>query len=426
MNTYKSWIPNVSGCLSFSNIKGSKIPGRAWSPHTYNRLSDDADGCIVSLQKRNLSDTIYAPVDLGGMFYYLLSAKVDDSSPNGEVLTGRIFAFPKLLLGSKDKALVKSFGNSGDAPKAAAIELINIWELHSKTILISFKLYRDGFAEFYYVGTDTRNAYPFILEAYSFLKDLVHSHKFHRYDDDAIVVPYPVENDADIKWIEKTARNLHKSIVSAYRNSTYRADLINALGRLSYLESFQQILAQRGMTLPHAVHSPTLRSSLETKLNSVEFIENGKAILLQIFVPIFLSLLALLITMTQLLQVPCIEGLTFTQEACSYSGRTNLFKLSDNSVEIARFLLEHWYELAVLLPSFTAIFIFLAHLQAILRWLNQRVGYGVMGWFQRVTFGIAVSTRFGRLIASAWVLILIATLLWLTYLASGHLFSLGF
>jgi hypothetical protein len=365
-------------------------------------------------------------VDLGGMFYYLLSARVDGSTPNGGVLIGNIFAFPKLLLGDKDKALIKSFGNSDDAPKEAAIELISIWEQHPKTILVGFKLYRDGFAEFSYAGTDTQNANPFTLEAYSFLKDLVHSHKFHRYDDDAIVVPYPVVNDADTKWIEKTARNLHKSIVSAYRNSTYRADLINALGQLSYLESFQQILAQRGINLTHSVHSPTLRCSLETKLNSVGFIENGKSILLQIFVPIFLSLLALLITMTQLLQVPCIEGLTFTQEPCSYGGVTNIFKLSGNSIETARFLLGHWYELAVLLPSFTALFIFLAHLQSIHLWLNQRYGYGVMGWFQRVTLGIAVSIRFGRLIASAWILILITALLWLMYLASGHLLSLGF
>lgn len=422
MNTFKSWIPNVSGCLSFSNIKGSKIPGRAKHPQTDNRLSNDSEGYIYSLQKRNLSDAIYAPLDSGGKFYYLLSAKIENASKvkNREILTGSILAFPEVLLDRKDKKLIKSFG---DAEKVE--ELICNRKQHRETIVVDFKLHRDGFTELSYKGTDENNSYAFTLEAYSFLKDLVHSHKFHRFDDDAIVVPYPVDNDTDIKWIEKTVRNLHKSIVSTYRNTQYRADLINALGRLSYLESFQNILSQkRGLKLPPLINIPTLRSSLEARLNSIEFGENGKAIILQIFVPVFLSLLALLIAMTQLLQIPCIEGLTFNSESCKYDGKPIIFKLTSDSIGTARYLLEHWYDLAVLLPISTALFIFFAHIQSILRWLNQRLGHGSVGWIQRVTLGIAVSGRFGQIVATIWIAILIMVLVWLMYIATGHLRSL--
>lgn len=418
---YKSWIPNVSGCLSFSNIKGRKIPGRAATPYTCNRLSEDTERTVFSLQKRNLSDALYSVADSAGMFYFLLSAKIVDTS-NHDELIGRIIALPELLLGKAEKSLIASIRTSSDPQKNDEEELTTSLAGNPKAIQVNFELSRDGFARFWVEGETESITSSLILEAYSFLKDLVHAHKFHRHDHDAIVVPYLAKNSDDTEWIVKTIRNLHKSIVSAYRNAIYKTDLIEAIGRLSYLESFQQILKQKEIHLPHNVYTPTLRSSLETKLSSIEYSENGSVILLQIFVPIFLTLIALIVAMGQLLQIPCIDGLTYTDETCKIPA----FHLSGNSIYAARTLLENWFELAVLLPGFTVLVIFFAHLQDIFHWLNHRIGHGFVGWIQRVTLGIAVSTRYGRILASAWILILVAVLIFLAYVASGMLLSKNF
>src|SRR4030065_435767 len=153
------------------------------------------------------------------------------------MLKGCIYAYPKLSLNTHEVELINSFGKADT--KKIAEDIIDQRAQNSATTVVDFSLYRDGITELSYQGINPECAYDFVLEAYSFLKDLVHSHKFHQHDDDAIIVPYPVINDTDTKWIEKTIRNLHKSIVSIYRNTNYQADLINAIGRLSYLESFQ-------------------------------------------------------------------------------------------------------------------------------------------------------------------------------------------
>lgn len=414
--TFKSWIPNVSGCLSFSNIKGCEVPGRAKSPRTYNYLNDDSVGSLYSLQRRNLSDALYSRFDKGGLFLYLLSARIDTSSPDNDVLIGDIYSFLESDLGPADKLCIHKINNAKSSPSNEFSALISQKKDYISTLRIGFKLHRDGFIELTN-GEDIE--YSFVLEAYSFLKDLVHSHKFHRYDDDAIIVPYPVTSTSDIAWINKTVRNLHKSIVSSYRNTNYKADLINALGRLSYLESFQNILKSKNINPSHIIEIQTLRNSLETKLQSIDFSKNGHAILFQFVVPSLLTFFGILIAMTQLLQVPCIDGLTFDKDVCSPE---NLFSISDKSVSFVRLILNAWYELAVVVPFLSFVLIGLVNMQAVLRWLNQHAGDGLVGWYQRVTFGIAIGTRFGQLIASAWVLTITVALVWLSIIASGYLF----
>lgn len=407
---YKSWIPNVSGYLSFSNIKGVKIPGRAGHAQTCNQLSNDSIGCIHSLQKRNLSDTIYSAFDRDGMFWYVLSASVQNI--NGEeLLDGKIYTYPLESLNHAEKLLIEEFGNAADQ-KAVADNLIEVRKTHLSTRVVEFKLYRDGIIELFCDVSYSKNADDFMLEAYSFLKDLVHSHKFHSYDDDAIIVPYPVKSPSDTDWSKKTVKNLHKSIVSTYRNRTYKADIINAIGRLSYLESFLYILSKKKTAhFQGVINTAALRASLETKLCSVELDGNGKAIFLQVYVPIFLAIIALLVGMTQLLQLPCINGLTFSEGgACTHGG----FNLPDSAYKFAQFGLENWYNLIIMLPLCTVGTIFLVQGHTFYRWLNQNISHGYIGWIQRLAMSIASSIKFGRMWVSILIALVIVLLLYAT------------
>lgn len=421
-NKYKAWIPNVSGSLSFSNIKGTRIPGRASHPKTFNHLSDHSKGFIYSLQKRNLSDAIYAPIDCGGDFYYLLIAEVENALSIDEALTGHILTFPKQQVGSDDNELIRHFSKSNLETDIPA-QLAEIWKSRPEAIIVSFKLYHDGFAELMYEGADDENEPSFIFETYSFLKDLVHSHKFHRFDDDAIVVPYPVKDESDNLWVGQTLRNLHKSVVSTYRNAQYSADLINAIGRLSYLESFQcaaQRKFKQALRDDQVINLNTLRASLESKLESVRETEERRSVILTYYIPLLLTILALMLTMTQLLQIPCIEGLTENSE-CKWAGKPFTFKLGGESVEVARHILQHWYEYLIAIPITTFVVILIAHFSKIRRWLNYQIGHGFVGWLLRFTLGLAISEKGGRILASIWIMILMVVLVWLSVVAMGIL-----
>lgn len=415
MKFYKSWIPNVSGYLSFSNIKGVKIPGRAEHAQTYNQLSDESMSCIHALQKRNLSDTIYSVFDSKGMFWYVLSASIQNKDEE-DLLVGKIYTYPLQSLSKEEEVLIGSFGRATDQ-KATADKLIAVRENNSATRVVEFKLYRDGFIELFCDDSYSRNADDFMLEAYSFLKDLVHSHKFHCYDDDAIIVPYPVTSTIDKKWIKKTVKNLHKSIVSTYRNTNYKADIINAIGRLSYLESFMSILRQRKYDeIAGSINTAALRSSLEAKLNSAELDGNGKAIILQVYIPIFLAIIALIIGVTQLLQLPCINGLTFSEGACTHGG----FDLPDSAFKLAKAGLENWYNLIVLLPLGMVVLILYVQRDIFFRWLNHNISHGFVGWIQRIAMSTASGIKFGQILVSLVIVIVIAILLYAVHQIFGQ------
>lgn len=416
MGTHKAWIPNVSGNISFSNIKGQSIPGRAKSPLTFNELGK-VKRSIHSLQIRNLSDAIYAALDPGGQLQFLLIAKIETDS-SCEILCGEILIYPEQELTPEDKVQLKCF-KKPVLDERAISTLAKDWKNKDATIIINFELTRDGFAKFVYSGSNTKDESSFVLESYSFLKDLVHSHKFHRHDDDAIVVPYKVDSEQDTKWVTSTIRNIHKSIVSTYRNTNYGNDLINALGRLSYLESLQTI-AEKKLSVTPPINVATLRTSLETRLISISEKENRKTIFFQFSIPIILSLAAILITMAQLLQVPCIDGLS-AGSSCKQDGVPFAFKLSGNSIHIVQSLLTNWGNIAVGLPFVTVFLVIYLYTPSVNRWLSHQWGYGLIGWFLRSTFSIAASDKFGRVLATAWVLMFLAVIGFLLFAAMGFL-----
>lgn len=422
---YKAWIPNVSGNLSFSNIKGSKIPNRAKAPHTFNQIGNEKAGWIYSLQERDLSDAPFPNKE--GKFYYLLKGEIQNRWEKDEALIGCVITYPKTQLKSSDKTLLNVF-KSKEFSVETVEELINSWSIDPVFIKVNFTLYRDGFIELdfgdAYPTLDNDVSYSIVFESYSFLKDLIHAHKFHRYDDDSIVVPYPDETNT-IVWVVKTLRNLHKSVVFSYRNATHQQDILNALGKLSYLDGFQMVAKKKYEGLIREdfwINTDNLRVSLDLKLKDQETIESNKSNLLQTVLNITLSIFALIIAMTQLLQVPCIDGLTYNASTChSLSGQQFIFSLDNNSLNYVQMILKYWSSITTGMPIVIIFLIALLNFWRIDRWINNNIGHGWWGGYIRSILAFAVSEGAGRMMAFIWVGIFIVTMITLLCAALGLL-----
>lgn len=409
MGKHDAWVPNVSGSISFSNIKGMRIPGRAKCPRTLNHLDKETGARIASLQERNLSDTIYAPFDREGWLCYLLIASVRSEPGNSEMLAGDILTYPRIKLDSEQKSLIKNFVND----QSAADNLRDSWSANPEAVRVSFNLYRDGRIELVYEGADSTNESSFVFEAFSFLKDLVHCHKFHRHDDDAIVVPYPRDCSQPHFWLSKTIRNIHKSIVSSYRNANVKTDVQNALGRLSYLEALQ-VIAQKIDPNLQSINSQALRTSLEARLATVGEIEDRKSVILQVLVPTILSIVGLLIAMIQLLQVPCIKDLTADNQ-CVEKNPILPFELQDGAIYIVQHLLAHWYHYAIFVPLVISGVYVIAYRKHIFRWISGQWGHGIFGMALRVIFSIAAASKKLHVFATLFVLVTVVSMLFVGY-----------
>lgn len=193
------------------------------------------DDIVPSLSWRRFRNRVPA---ITGMFHFSMQAAWTDHSESE--IHGFIYARPITPELSIDATL---------PPFTGVVSETNGW-------ITSFQLDRKGIVTLDWGNCDADSILEIIdseffnvsaqeaqdrltFQTYLFLKDFIHSHKFHNGDDDSILVPYRIETDDDVSWYDKTARNLHASIVTAMRGR--RFDVLNAMGQISYLDAFLQL-----------------------------------------------------------------------------------------------------------------------------------------------------------------------------------------
>lgn len=415
---FKAWLPNVSGRISFSNIRGFGVRGRASTPRTVNCLAGHQKKWLCSWQKRELSDALFAAIRSDSKLVYFTLARIDSPASPDAPLVGKILTVAVSDGRSCSKSINDLFsewrGELPDLPEAEAC--FAALERRASARVVDFVVQRNGETTLSFASDgDESIASTFVFEAFSCLKDLVHAHKFHRDDEDAIVVPFPVDDDRDSTWIASTQHNLHGSIVAAYRNARHPADLINAIGRLSYLEAFIELFGDR--LSEQAVMVDHLRSSLQARLDAARDQDSRHSLFVQVSLPIAIAVIALVLTMTQLLQLPCIEGFTDTSNC-----RAGTFKLDPRAAPFAKELVESWqtylYATVVGIAGIT-VYGYRKHL---LRWINERLGRaGVGGFLMHCLFSAAVSSRWGRWFATFWVLMFLCAMVLLLVVAGRYL-----
>lgn len=170
------------------------------------------------------------------------------------------------------------------------------------------------------------------------------------------------------------------------------------------------------------INTDSLKSSLDLKLKDQDTEENKKSNLLQFVLNITLSVFALIIAMTQLLQVPCIDGLTHDASMChSLSGKQFIFSLDDNSLNYVQIILKYWSDIAIGMPLVIFIILAILNFWRIDRWINNNIGHGWWGGYIRSILAFAVSEGAGKMMAFAWVFIFVVVMIILLCAALGLL-----
>lgn len=246
------------------------------------------------------------------------------------------------------------------------------------------------------------------FETFSFLKDLIHNHKFHSVDDDSIVVPIKIKDACDEHWKDETARSIHRAIISALRNSPSRLELTNALGKICYLRTF--------LSLGNTTFCKALLKSLDNLEKSIEVRLEGRVlstsawdVIRSTWITILLACVATAMTLVQLFQIPCIRGMSHN-ENCS-----SAFMLPSSAVWLTDALLSNWTTFFVGIFVTLCLIGYLANRRSILELYSQRTGSERWDWHvMRFFYGLALTK--GKYMA----------LLWLTMLAGAMWLIMGF
>ena len=402
--TYNGWVPVASGFLSFTNIKGQIIAGRCSAvPDIDGSLDSFGKECVIR-SSRTLIDRPFGP--MRSFFgskdeqyeFECRAQRIQDGA--SECLVGTVIAHPRIEI--KEAEILKQ----EKSIKPGVYKNCLAW-------VIGFRLERNGFITLDWGDLkpghisqifDTDSGLPELeaeklltFETFSFLKDIVHNHKFHSVDDDSIVVPVKVADAEDFSWKDETAKNLHRTIISSIRNSPTQIELTNALGKLCYLRTFLS-LAKTVFCNNLLESLDNLEKTIETRLRQKDYAVGAWDFLKGTWITIFIACVATVITMFQLLQIPCIEGLNATED-CVIK-----FKIPGNVLGLTEGLLSNW---GYFILGFFMLLCFIGYLssrRSILELYSQRTGSEKWDWhLMRFFFGLALTN--GKYIAVFWLTI---------------------
>lgn len=416
---YKGWIPVASGFLSFTNIRGQIIPVRCAKPPEIKGSFDDGHvPCVIS-STRTLIDRPFGPAWAfvsSSDDKYDFECRATKIRDNGDdALTGVVIAHPRIE--SRGAELIKKESNIRLGVHKACL----CW-------VIKFHLLRNGFvtldwgdspradiAEIFDTSEMSLDEAERLLtfETFSFLKDLIHNHKFHSIDDDSIIVPVLVADDNDEQWKDVTAKNLHRAIVSSLRNTPARLELTNALGKLCYLRTFLQI-ADTNFCRRLLASFDNLERGIRARLEREAFESSGWQVFQGIWLSILLAAIATLITLFQLFQIPCIDGLADTERCAS------TFHIPPVAVQLTDSLLANWTGVALGLFGILSLIGYLASRKPIFDLYSQRMGGETWDWhLVRFFYGLALTQ--GKYLAFIWLTIFTFSMLGLLAYAIASL-----
>lgn len=421
---YRGWIPVLSGYISFRNASGQTIHTRCRLPSIEGDLSSPdglnvkqlrelRDDLMPSLSWRPFRNTVPANT---GIFVFSMKAKWTDT--NEGAIHGFVYARP---------AATKTDSTDSIPPIAGIVQDTNGW-------ILKFRLDRKGIVDLSWgdckletvvniIDTDFLDATPqeiadrLTFQTYLFLKDFVHSHKFHNGDDDSILVPYLIQSKKDSSWYEKTARNLHASIVTAMRGR--RFDVLNAMGQISYLKAFLELQPKAApkFTAFGQGALDSLLAGCDAKLERGKLVESESSGMGSILLTLLFSFVAVIIAMLQLLQIPCISIFSKSTD-CSVT-----FDVSPYAPVTAKIVLENWLWSVTGVYAGVLLILFFFFRGVMHDLISQRIGHRRWDWILlRPVFGNLLGD-YGRLTASFWVLAFAAVifgLLWFITISVLH------
>lgn len=369
---FKGWVPSASGYLSFSYIGGESIPGRTIKEQV-KKYPKPEEGLPLSsvclLQIRNLSDrpkigNFHFRGHLGQHVFLLVAFVKTESNDNGRCkksLQGTVISCPEERL-SRATYLENIY--KGFLPDTLLDKINNYvqdeWKNNTNDFFaVKFSLSDDGVIDLNLITPiDKSMDYDFVFESYSFVKDLLHKHKFHSALDDAVLKPVDIdalESDMDnCHWADVVIRDLHRSVVSSFRDHS-SGSAVDALGRLSYLEAFQEVVARRKNNKEMesaSISCSTLRLAIKSNLEKSKSQDEGHETHRAMFIGAIGFVVTLLFTCLQLLQMPCIAGVSTSDSCHGYTLNPPLVFLSAARMAINNI---HWIFLFFVMAAFVGV-----------------------------------------------------------------------
>lgn len=262
---FRSWIPTVTGNLSFSAIGQTFWPRRCLS---LNRIERESIGLF--LQRRYLLDVVF-PIPIFGSedrvkdYFFRLTAS----------LSGKFFFacyINEILEKDGDKFALEGvvfpflgIGEGKDAAKKVR-KCIRKWIPHtsgakedieatvnrvkgSSPLVCHFQLNRNGLIKIWFDDSDIQEIKDLealnqkdinylVEQTFFFLRDIVHNHQHHDAANDTVVRLHREGSD----WKQQVYYDLFRKVISFKRKRTEK-QIINALGIIAYAESFKKIVA---------------------------------------------------------------------------------------------------------------------------------------------------------------------------------------
>jgi hypothetical protein len=275
---YSGWVPTVNSRLSFRHIGESRNPCES----RYANVTTDDARLVLAYQHRPLSDALFKWIvhplrRLDGSFYFVLTARSEGVPGETEELRGAIFIY-------KSHEDWKAVGRAAVRPRVQAVNLsVHTFHLNrdsyteslfresehdltqTSDIIIRYRLFRTGEV---YFGTPKFNDSELESESveyaaaqgqdfnkgiadqcYFFLRDITHTHQHHAPSSDTILILQYRHHD-DVLWRRNIVYSLNHHIIRSKRFAD-AASLFQAMGVLSYCQSFKSICQERfGAPIP--------------------------------------------------------------------------------------------------------------------------------------------------------------------------------
>jgi len=301
---FKTWVPNVSGALSFSAIGSGCYPTQ---PVRAN-VGDQKKRYLVAFQYRNLLDAVIPFLArkkglMGDFVSACVAVSSDDPLETNDFLEGRLFIFhdptswkklvEPVVIGAQEKlrtfaalptGTASLFDHFGDTYSSLLSGLPGL-----SSFYVDFTLTRSGITcltipddyasrispsapEFPFDPLQREHSERIVCsQLFFFLKDLCHNHQHHDPKADTIIDIHPFTGD-ELQWRAKVLRVLYRKIIE-YKRSSRQASFHSSLGILIYAKSlrgitFRELAAE---TVPPVIQDDLLENAIKAGIQNTCF-----------------------------------------------------------------------------------------------------------------------------------------------------------
>ncbi len=308
---FRSWLPTVTGRLSFSSFGHSLHP----SPTEYTNRAAADERCLVCSQGRiGIDATI--PLSLaqaiwdrdGDLVYVALCKAVAIGQRRQEALTGHVFIVQRKVAWQEAEQIVEALrrllASYVDPERSGQLSTFieNEWdncirELKRRCAFeVEVEICRSGKTTITVDEESLTNpnrpslgntrqlqerfAHRLAAQVFYFLRDIGHHHQHHDPTTDTIVDLFRFDGSDDFSWREQVLYNIYRTIIQ-YKRNPQNKQFHECLGLLAYASTFQEVSKQEldpttAQQLPY-FHAIGLERSLSS-MQAVSQLANERAV----------------------------------------------------------------------------------------------------------------------------------------------------